>query len=90
MSSPSTGYVRIKLDFNDGFNSGEFITISYILATSEGPYTPFENYFRDNLLIDNLNGDDEIEVIRNGFTSGDTYTFRAKAWNDVGAKFWMW
>jgi len=39
MSSPSTGYVRIKLDFNDGFNSGEFITISYILATSEGDHT---------------------------------------------------
>jgi hypothetical protein len=86
MSSPATGQVRIKLDFNDGSSTGEWIVVSYRLQASVGPYTAFETYFRDDPPLDDLDVDeDEIEIIRSGFTPGESLTFRAEAFNQSGA-----
>lgn len=50
-----------------------------------GPYTLQDEYERDNPPPDDLDADeDEIEVIRSGFTPGETYTFRAEAVNQSG------
>jgi len=86
MSSSSIGEVRIKLNFNDGTSTGEWIVVSYRIATEVGLYTPFETYFRDALPADDLDVDeDEIEIIRDGFTPGETFTFRAECFNQAGA-----
>ena len=85
VSSPSTGAVRIKLDFEDGTSTGEFIHVSYRLQSSVGEYTELDTYFRDNPPSDDLDPDeDEIEIIRSGFSPGQQYTFRAIAGNQSG------
>lgn len=85
VTSPATGQVRIALDFNDLVSTGEWIVVSYRPQASVGPYTPFQTYYRDNPPADDLDAnEDEIEVIRSGFTPGEQYTFRADAWNQSG------
>ena len=85
VTSPSIGSVRIKLDFNDATSTGELIVVSYRISTTVGPYTAFHTYSRDDPPADDLDEDeDKIEVIRSGFTPGETFTFRAEAYNQSG------
>ena len=85
VTSPSIGNVRIKLDYNDTTSTGEWIVVSYRISTEVGPYTAFDTYFRDEPPADDLDVDeDEIEVIRSGFTPAETFTFRAEAFNQSG------
>jgi hypothetical protein len=85
VSSPDTGEVRIKLDFNDSTSTGETISVSTRASNSVGQYTHFHTYERDNKPADNLDAsEDEIEVITDGWTAGASYTFRAEASNIAG------
>ena len=85
VTSPASGQVRIKVRFNDNTSTSEFVTVSYRQSNSVGPYTPFESYYRDSPPSDDLDSrEDRIEIIRSGFTAGDSLTFRAEAWNVGG------
>ena len=85
VSSPDTGEVRIKLDFNDDDSTGETISVSTRAQNSVGEYTHYKTYERDNKPADDLDADeDEIEVITDGWTAGASYTFRAECSNIAG------
>lgn len=85
VSSPDTGEVRIKLRFNDSTSTGETISVSTRAQSSIGEYTHYKTYERDNKPADDLDSrEDRIEVITDGWTPGDSYTFRAEASNVAG------
>jgi hypothetical protein len=85
VSSPDTGEVRIKLRFNDSTSTGETISVSTRAQSSVGEYTHYKTYERDNKPADDLDTrEDRIEVITDGWTPGDSYTFRAEASNVAG------
>jgi hypothetical protein len=85
VSSPDTGEVRITLKFNDSTSTGETISVSTRAQSSVGEYTHYKTYERDNKPADDLDTrEDRIEVITDGWTPGDSYTFRAEASNVAG------
>ena len=85
VSSPGTGEVRITLKFNDSTSTGETISVSTRAQSSVGEYTHYKTYERDNKPADDLDTrEDRIEVITDGWTPGDSYTFRAEASNVAG------
>jgi hypothetical protein len=85
VSSPDTGEVRIKLKFNDSTSTGETISVSTRAQSSVGEYTHYKTYERDNKPADDLDSrENRIEVITDGWTPGDSYTFRAECSNVSG------
>lgn len=93
LTSPGTGQVRMRVRFNNGTSTGEWIVVGWRLENTIGPYTAFETYFRDNPPADDIDfaQEDRIEVIRQAdgtpwnIPKGVLLTFRAECFNASGS-----